>query len=115
MENRLIYTCHSEPQAKNLSRMRESVKQYYVYILTNKSNTLYIGVTNDIERRLYEHKNKLVRGFTSIYNLNKLIHVEVFVNINEAISREKQLKGWTRKKKIELIKQKNPNFEEINI
>jgi putative endonuclease len=90
-------------------------KQYYVYILTNKSNSLYIGITNDLHRRLYEHKNKLVPGFTKKYNINRLIYYEVFDNPEIAIQREKEIKGWTRKKKLELIKKSNPNFKELEI
>lgn len=90
-------------------------KNYYVYILTNKSGTLYTGVTNDLYRRLYEHKNKLVPGFTKKYNIDKLIYYEIFDDPRSAITREKEIKGWTRKKKIELIKKVNPNFEELEI
>ncbi|KKS66820.1 MAG: Excinuclease ABC subunit C [Parcubacteria group bacterium GW2011_GWC2_42_6] len=90
-------------------------KNYYVYILSNKSNTLYIGVTNNLQRRLFEHKNKLVKGFTNRYNLNKLIFYEVFSNPEEAISAEKMIKKWSRVKKINLIKTKNPNFNELII
>jgi len=90
-------------------------KNYYVYILTNKSNTLYIGITNDLFRRLYEHKNKLVPGFTKKYNIDKLIYYEVFDDPEAAIRREKEIKGWTRKKKMELIKKVNPNFKELKI
>ena len=90
-------------------------KQYYVYILTNKSNTLYTGITNDLYRRLYEHKNKLIPGFTKKYNIDKLIYYEVFDDPETAIQREKEIKGWTRKKKLELIKKINPNFEELKI
>ena len=87
---------------------------YYVYILTNKHNTvLYIGVTNNIERRLYEHKNKLVDGFTKRYNLDKLVYYETTENILTAIEREKQLKGWTRAKKNELIKSLNPEWNDL--
>lgn len=90
------------------------MERAYVYILTNKNNTtLYIGVTNNIERRLYEHRNKLVEGFSSKYNLNKLIYLEETNNIKDAIQREKQLKGWRRDKKINLIKQQNPDFIEL--
>ena len=88
---------------------------YYTYILTNKSNTLYAGITNNLYRRLYEHKNKLVFGFTEKYNIDKLIYYEVFDDPESAITREKEIKGWTRKKKIELIKKINPNFEELEI
>jgi len=90
-------------------------KQYYVYIATNKSGTLYTGVTNNLRRRMYEHKNKLAKGFTSKYNIDKLILYEIFSNPIDAISAEKKIKGWDRKKKIELIKRKNPKFEEIMI
>ncbi len=90
------------------------MEKAYVYILTNKNNTtLYIGVTNNIERRLYEHRNKLVKGFSSKYNLNKLIYLEETNSIKEAIQREKQLKGWRREKKINLIKQQNPDFIDL--
>jgi len=88
---------------------------YYVYILTNKSNTLYTGITNDLYRRLYEHKNKLTPGFTKKYNIDKLIYYEVFDDPESAIQREKEIKGWTRKKKLELIKKVNPNFKELEI
>ncbi len=90
-------------------------KEYYVYIMTNKNNTLYVGVTNDLRRRVYEHKNKLVEGFTEKYNIDKLIFYEIFNNPNEAIAAEKRIKGWTRAKKIALIKNKNPKFEELNL
>jgi len=90
-------------------------KQYYVYILTNKSNTLYTGITDDLYRRLYEHKNKLTPGFTKKYNIDKLIYYEVFDDPESAIQREKEIKGWTRKKKMELIKKVNPNFKELKI
>ncbi len=87
---------------------------YYVYILTNKSNTLYTGVTNNLERRLLEHKLKLVPGFTKLYNLNKLIYYQEFSRIEDAITAEKRIKGWTRKKKIDLIKTINPKFEDLS-
>jgi putative endonuclease len=86
---------------------------YYVYILTNKSNTLYIGVTNNIERRLLEHHLKPVSSFTAKYKLNKLIYLEEFEDIKEAIAAEKKIKGWTRNKKTELIKTINPNFNNL--
>jgi len=91
------------------------MNSYYVYILTNKSNTLYIGVTNNLQKRLYEHKNKLVKGFTYKYNLNKLVYFEEYQDINEAIKREKQIKGWIRKRKINLIKTKNLNFKDLSL
>ncbi|WP_409228687.1 GIY-YIG nuclease family protein [Gudongella sp. SC589] len=87
---------------------------YYVYILTNKSNkVLYIGVTNNIARRVYEHKTKMIEGFTKKYNLDKLVYLEETDSIESAILREKQLKKWRREKKIALIERLNPNWEEL--
>lgn len=88
-------------------------KTYYVYILTNKSFTLYVGVTNDLIRRVWEHQNEFVDGFTKKYHIHKLIYFEEYGNINQALEREKQIKAWTRKKKIDLIKTVNPEFSEI--
>jgi len=90
-----------------------SVKIYYVYILTNKSGTLYIGVTNNLRRRSWEHKFKTHESFTKKYNINKLIYFEEYNNVDDAIAREKQLKNWHRQWKINLIKSVNPNFKEI--
>ncbi len=90
------------------------MKTYCVYILTTKNNQLlYIGVTNSLERRLYEHKNNLVEWYTSKYSIHKLVYYESCGSIVDAIAREKQLKGWLRKKKNELISLSNPNREEI--
>lgn len=89
-------------------------KQSFVYIMTNKISTvLYVGVTNNLIKRVYQHKNKLAAGFTSKYNINKLVYYEVFEDINEAIKREKQIKGGSREKKIQLIKSKNPEFYDL--
>ena len=82
--------------------------------MTNKSRTLYTGVANDLSRRVYEHKNKLIKGFTSKYNLTKLVYYEGYNDINEAIRREKQIKGWTRQKKIELIESGNPEWNDLS-
>ncbi|MBQ4317510.1 MAG: GIY-YIG nuclease family protein [Clostridia bacterium] len=88
---------------------------YYVCILTTKNNKmLYIGVTNDLQRRLYEHKNKMLDGFSKKYNINKLVYYEEFHDIEEAIAREKQLKGWKRFKKNALIEIDNPSWEELS-
>jgi len=89
-------------------------KIYYVYIMTNLSKTLYIGVTNNLERRVYEHKNKIIKGFTEKYKINKLVHFEEANDIGAAISREKELKGWLRKKKIKLIESENPRWEDLS-
>ena len=89
-------------------------KTYYVYILASKRNgTLYIGVTNDLERRLYEHKNNLVDGFTKRYNVHDLVYYEVTNDVNAALQREKQLKRWTRKWKIELIEKVNHEWRDL--
>jgi len=90
-------------------------KQYFVYILTNKSNkVLYIGVTNDLIRRIFEHKNKLVEGFTKKYNLLKLVYYETTKDIESAIIREKQLKNWHREWKMNLINQFNPGWKDLS-
>lgn len=92
------------------------MQDYYVYILTNKSNTvLYIGVTSDLNKRIYEHKNKLIEGFSSRYNLSKLVYFEITNNIEDAIAREKQLKRWHREWKINLIKKANPKFCDLSV
>ncbi|MBQ2826131.1 MAG: GIY-YIG nuclease family protein [Clostridia bacterium] len=87
---------------------------YYVYILTNKTDTvMYIGVTNDLHRRLYEHKNEQIEGFTKRYHVHKLVYFERYSEINDAIAREKQLKHWIRAKKDQLVKKENPNWDDL--
>lgn len=94
--------------------MYKTIHQYYVYILSNKKNgTLYIGVTNNLERRIFEHKNKLIEGFSKKYGLNKLIYFEIFQHIDEAIAREKRLKKWKRQWKINLIEEKNLDWNDL--
>lgn len=86
----------------------------YVYLLANKhNNVLYTGVTNDLIRRVYEHKNKLVAGFTQKYNVDRLVYFEVCSGIVVAIEREKQIKGWSRKKKQDLINSLNPEWNDL--
>ena len=89
--------------------------QYYVYILTNTHNSvLYTGVTNDLVRRVYEHKNHLVKdGFTSRYNVEKLVYYEVTSNVDAALEREKQIKGWNRKRKNKLVESRNPDWHDL--
>ena len=90
------------------------MKQSYIYIMSNKLNgTLYVGVTSDIIRRVYEHKNSLVDGFTKKYNLKTLVYYEIYDDITEAITREKQLKAGSRKKKIELINSINQSWGDL--
>ena len=89
---------------------------YCVYILTNKSNTvLYTGVTNDIGRRIYEHKSMSNKGFTSKYKVNKLVYYEYFNDINMAIEFEKRIKGWRRSKKNDLINSLNPEWKDLSV
>jgi putative endonuclease len=90
------------------------MKQYYVYIMTNNSRTLYTGVTGNLIRRVYEHKNKLVQGFTRKYNITNLVHYEITSDVRAAIQREKQIKGWLRKKKIALIEAANPEWRDLS-
>jgi putative endonuclease len=86
----------------------------YVYIMSSKSATLYVGVTNDIKRRVYEHKNHLVEGFSDKYEVDRLVYVEEKEDPTSAIKREKQIKGWIREKKIKLIDSINPDWEDIS-
>ena len=89
--------------------------QYYVYILSNSyKNVIYTGVTNDLVRRVYEHKQHLDKGsFTSRYNVENLVYFEQTTDIDAAIAREKQIKGWNRKRKEKLIEAKNPNWDDL--
>ena len=90
------------------------MRQYYIYIVTNRSRTLYTGVTNDLARRVHEHKNKLIPGFTAQYNITKLVYFEVAEDVRTAIAREKQIKGWLRARKIALIESMNPNWDDLS-
>ena len=90
------------------------MKKYFVYILSNKSGTLYTGVTNDLQRRVYEHKFKLNEGFAKNYNINQLVYFESTDDINTAIAREKQIKGMLKSKKFDLIKTLNPTIEDLS-
>ena len=89
-------------------------KNYYVYILASKQNgTLYAGMTNDLQRRIYEHKHGLVEGFTKKYNIHNLVYYEEANDVKVAIEREKQIKKWNRKWKLELIEKENPNWNDL--
>ena len=90
------------------------MKQYFVYIMASKSKTLYTGMTNNLERRVYEHKHKLVPGFTARYNINRLVYYEQTTNVRSAIEREKQIKAWRREKKIKLIESMNPEWKDLS-
>lgn len=94
--------------------MEEIYDAYYLYILTNKHHTvLYTGITSDLYGRVYEHRQKVYPGFTAKYCVNKLVYFEQFGNVYDAIDREKQIKGGSRQKKIDLINSKNPNWEDL--
>jgi len=89
-------------------------RQYYVYIMTNKRNTvIYTGITNDLRRRVYEHREKLAEGFTKKYNATKLVHYEILQDVENAILREKQIKGGSRRKKIELVDSMNKEWRDL--
>ena len=91
------------------------MRQYYVYIMSNWSQVLYVGVTNDLTRRVYEHKTKLVSGFTAKYNVTLLVYYEVAEDVLAAIAREKQIRGWLRAKKIALIESMNPDWRDLSL
>ena len=96
--------------------MKGNHHQYYTYILSNKKNgTLYIGMTNDLERRMFEHKHKLIEGFTKNYGLTRLIYFEQFQYVNDAIKREKQLKNWNRQWKIDMIEKDNKEWNDLSV
>jgi putative endonuclease len=90
------------------------MKTYYVYIIGSKTGTLYVGMTNDIKRRVYEHKNHLVPGFTNKYNIECLLYFEAIGESASAINREKQIKTWRREKKVALIDSVNPSWEDLS-
>ncbi len=90
------------------------MKTYYVYIMASLSRNLYVGVTSNLEQRVYQHKNKIGDGFTSRYNIDRLVYYAETNDVREAIAREKQIKGWLRKKKKALIEEENPRWEDLS-
>jgi putative endonuclease len=88
-------------------------QKYFVYIVSSRSGTLYIGMTNNIYRRAFEHKQGQIEGFSSKYHCDRMVYYESFDDVHKAIAREKQLKGWRRSKKIALIESKNPRWEDL--
>ena len=91
-------------------------RDYYVYIITNsRHRPLYVGVTNDLIRRVYEHKNKLVKGFTSKYNISMLMYYETSTDVMSAIAREKELKSWRKSKKVDLVESCNPQWKDLSL
>lgn len=101
-------------QAKNLLFLSEMMSNYSVYIMSSRSRTIYIGITNDLKRRVYEYKNHLVEGFTKKYKTIRLIYFEETTDVRSAIGREKQIKGWVRKRKVELIESVNPTWRDLS-
>jgi putative endonuclease len=87
---------------------------YYVYMMASLSRTLYVGMTNHLARRVYEHRHNLLGGFTARYNVDRLVYLEHLTDVNAAIAREAQLKSWSRKKKIELIEAENPGWIDLS-
>lgn len=91
------------------------MKKCYVYIATNKSMTLYTGMTNSLERRIFQHKSHTYEGFTSRYNISKLVYFEEYNDVRDAFAREKQIKGWVRRKKLALINSMNPEWKDLSV
>jgi putative endonuclease len=87
---------------------------YYVYITASRSRVLYVGVTNELQRRLYQHKHHLLPGFTSRYNVTRLVYFEETADVHSAVAREKQIKGWLRAKKVALIEKANPDWKDLS-
>jgi putative endonuclease len=111
LESRALGLCYS---FKFCYKNNRSMKDSYVYILANKRNgTLYIGVTSDLKKRIWQHKEKIFKGFSANYNINKLVWYEVHTSIDEAILREKQLKAWQRNWKLRLIESGNPYWDDL--
>ncbi len=90
------------------------MKTYNVYIMSSKSGTPYTGMTSDFEKRVYQHKNKLMKGFTKKYDVNRLVYFEETGDVDSAIAKEKQIKSWRRSKKVELIKSMNPTWKDLS-
>ena len=91
------------------------MRTFYIYIMASRSRVLYVGVTNDLARRVSEHKSGLVTGFTSRYRITRLVYFEEFADIRDAIAREKELKGWLRSRKLYLIESSNPTWEDLSL
>jgi putative endonuclease len=91
------------------------MKTYSVYIMASASGVLYIGVTNNLDRRVFQHKNKMVPGFSARYNVQTLVYFELFGNVRAAIAREKELKGWLRRRKVALIESVNPRWNDLSL
>lgn len=96
--------------------MVDGVKQYFLYLMASYRRVLYVGITNDLSRRVHQHKLKLKPDcFTARYNVTRLVYYEVFGNVRDAIAREKAIKGWVRRKKVALVEAENPNWEDLSL
>ena len=103
--------CHPERSEGSRAVLRAlRAVSYYVYIMSSKSGVLYIGATNDLDRRVFEHKQGLIEGFTKKYRVTRLVYAEQFDRAAEMVARERQLKGWTRRRKLEMIHSQNPEM-----
>jgi putative endonuclease len=105
----------TQPDTDTYGRKDDELAEYYVYVLTNDTRTPYTGVTNNPIRRMFEHKHHLVPGFSAKYNVTQLVYVESTIDVKAAISREKQIKGWARQKKIALIDEANPTWLDLSL
>jgi len=116
-ENATLPNRHPErSEGSNVVANPSRSRQYYVYIMTNRRHSpLYVGVTNDLVRRVYEHRNRLAKGFASKYNITMLMYYETTESVESAIAREKQLKGWLKRRKIALIESANPNWRDLSL
>ena len=94
--------------------IKHFMKNYYIYIMTSQSGTLYVGMTNNIKKRVYQHKNHLIPGFTDKYTIDQLLYVETMSDLVSAIRREKQLKKWRREKKVTLVDSQNPDWKDLS-
>jgi putative endonuclease len=95
--------------------LNAAMKNYRVYIMSGRTRTLYVGITNDIERLAYEHRNKSIQGFTSKYHLDHLVYFEEYADVRDAIEQEKQIKSWRREKKVALIESLNPRWRDLSL
>lgn len=108
-----VISSMSKANARNLKSMKNHI--YYIYLLTNWNNkVMYVGMTNDLRRRIFEHKNKLLEGFTKKYNINKLVYFDETNDVLTAIAREKEIKRWRREKKNKLVESMNPEWNDLS-
>ncbi len=102
-------------KGRNLLRLVPKMKQYFVYFMSNKSRRLYVGITSKLYKRVFQHKNKVLPGFTARYNFDMLVYYEEFSQVASALTREKEIKGWRREKKLKLILAENPDWADLSL